>query len=444
MGNSRNGTRGGQLVSLGGNTMPNIGESPKDERESTLLEILQEDVPEKYFLSPKACQGILRRAATRGKELPPILKIALEQQAGIETEELQEMPNEPIMIENHPNDSRVKIDDSGTVQTLTGRMGTGGGNVPMVMSKKVYGISSFDSNSMKSPNPHSGIYEADSARTLDLNGGNPACNQGGIMVVEKEVKEKVLCFEPGAASRVGGHCEQDICGTLRAEMGDNRPCIVKESPISFVNRGHCRTDGTAETIRANCHGDTPQVAYAIQGNMIGRADKNGPQGSGVNENVSFSLTSTDKHAVVYALDRASYNQGQNAQFNISIQDDGTAQTLVAKGPGAVAQPTAPPIRYIVRRLTPIECERLQGYPDDWTQLPKIKDMTDEEYSFYLGVFMLDKEITGKKGTKIPTKKALVKWYNKLDSDTSRYKGTGNSIAVPCAHDVLKNIAEANK
>ena len=42
-----------------------------------------------------------------------------------------------------------------------------------------YGISSYDSNAMKSPNPHSGIYEADTSRTLDLNGGNPACNQGG-------------------------------------------------------------------------------------------------------------------------------------------------------------------------------------------------------------------------------------------------------------------------
>ena len=48
----------------------------------------------------------------------------------------------------------------------------------------VYGISSYDSNAMKSANPHSGIYEADTSRTLDLNGGSPACNQGGMMVVE--------------------------------------------------------------------------------------------------------------------------------------------------------------------------------------------------------------------------------------------------------------------
>ena len=47
-----------------------------------------------------------------------------------------------------------------------------------------YGISSYDSNAMKSSNPHSGIYEADTSRTLDLNGGNPACNQGGVLIVE--------------------------------------------------------------------------------------------------------------------------------------------------------------------------------------------------------------------------------------------------------------------
>lgn len=49
-----------------------------------------------------------------------------------------------------------------------------------------YGISAFDSNAMKSPNPHSGIYKTDTSRTLDLNGGNPACNQGGVLIMEKK------------------------------------------------------------------------------------------------------------------------------------------------------------------------------------------------------------------------------------------------------------------
>ena len=60
----------------------------------------------------------------------------------------------------------------------------GGGGESYVMQDKVYGISSYESNSMKSANPNSGIYEADTARTLDNNGGNPACNQGGMIVLE--------------------------------------------------------------------------------------------------------------------------------------------------------------------------------------------------------------------------------------------------------------------
>ena len=61
--------------------MRNIGESPSEDAASTLSAILQTDVPDKYYLSPKACLGILRRASARGKELPEILRLALERQA---------------------------------------------------------------------------------------------------------------------------------------------------------------------------------------------------------------------------------------------------------------------------------------------------------------------------------------------------------------------------
>ena len=57
----------------------NTGESPSDARESTLSQILQANAPEKYYLSPKACQGILNRAARRGKVLPEMLREALEE-----------------------------------------------------------------------------------------------------------------------------------------------------------------------------------------------------------------------------------------------------------------------------------------------------------------------------------------------------------------------------
>lgn len=128
-----------------------------------------------------------------------------------------------VALENHPADSRVKLSEDNKVQTLTSRMGTGGGNIPLIMDAdtpktlkirsgcegggkgaliqddksatlscnndqtvfvpRAYGICSKDSNAMKSENPHSGFYEADTSRTLDRSGGNPSCNQGGIAVV---------------------------------------------------------------------------------------------------------------------------------------------------------------------------------------------------------------------------------------------------------------------
>ena len=65
----------------GEHSMRSIGEYPREENVSTLSQILMVGVPEKYYLSPKACQGILRRASARGKELPQVLKRALERQA---------------------------------------------------------------------------------------------------------------------------------------------------------------------------------------------------------------------------------------------------------------------------------------------------------------------------------------------------------------------------
>lgn len=196
-------------------------------------------------------------------------------------------------------------------------------------------------------------------------------------------------------------------------------------------------------LRAQTHGNLPIVVYCPQGSMIGRKDKNGPQGNGINKNVSFTVNTTDRHAVVYALDRASFNQGINAKYDFEITDSGINLTIVAKGPSAVAYEAIIDeiIEWIVRRLTPLECERLQGYPDYWTVLRKIDDMTEEEYEFFKGAFLLDKKIRGKVVKNIPNKKQILKWYNKLDCDGTRYKQTGNSLAIPCALRVIGYIAD---
>ena len=329
-----------------------------------------------------------------------------------------------VALDNHPIDSRIKVSENGVFETLTSRMGTGGNNVPLVMKirsgcegggkgpliqtdksatlscnndqtlfePKVYGICSKDSNAMKSDNPNSGFYEADTSRTIDGNGGNPSCNQGGMAVV------------------------------------------------------------------------------AVQGSMIGRADKNGPQGSGVNEDVSFTLDSVDRHAVAYGIDRAAFNQGINAKYNIAVEEE-LEPTIVAKGPGAVAEPTYslgkgthfthagkdvsptltatdykdPPAvndssdtAYIVRRLTPTECARLQGFPDWWCSGLGTENPTEEDIAYWRNVFETHRTVTGA-ASKPKSDKQLIKWITNPHSDSAEYKMWGNGIALPCAVFVLAGI-----
>ena len=103
---------------------------------------------------------------------------------------------------------------------------------------------------------------------------------------------------------------------------------------------------------------------------------------------------------VIALDRAAFNQGINAQYDPKISEDGINSTLTAKGPGAVCES-------VVRRLTPLECERLQGFPDGWTDIGEYIDTN------------------GKK---------------RKTSDSARYKALGNSIALPSWMWVLERIS----
>jgi DNA (cytosine-5)-methyltransferase 1 len=94
------------------------------------------------------------------------------------------------------------------------------------------------------------------------------------------------------------------------------------------------------------------------------------------------------------IDRAAFNQGENAQYEPRIETGETMSSLVAKGPHAVAQPIAVLHSMAIRRLTPKECERLQGFPDDWTKIPYRNKPADQ------------------------------------CPDGPRYKACGNSMAVP--------------
>ena len=326
----------------------------------------------------------------------------------------------PLVFENHSQDTRYKgpLD---VAQTVLSTYGTGGNNQPFVLETpktlkirsgcegggkgalvqnnlsatlacnndqtvfmpKCYGICSKDSNSMKSDNPHSGFYEAETSRCLDANGGNPSCNQGGMAVV------------------------------------------------------------------------------AVQGSMIGRAEKNGPQGSGIGEDVSFTLNTADRHAVAFSQEaydkyvendtggslRASggmygggsetlvYSTSKNSYHTEA--EENLANTLVAtdyKDPPIVAEEP----QYIIRRLTPTECARLQGFPDWWCDDLGTENPTEEDIAYWSEVFETHRKIMGT-STKPKTEKQIIKWLKNPYSDAAEYKMWGNGVALPNVCFVLAGI-----
>lgn len=297
------------------------------------------------------------------------------------------------VFDNHGKDTRF----SGPIDvapTISATYGTGGNNQPFVVeNSKTYDVRFTSEGTV---NARSNVYESDTARTIDTSGNAPDSNQGGIAVVE---------------------------------------------------------------------------SYGLQGSMIGRADKNGPQGAGVNEGLSFTLNTVDKHAVVYAIDRESFNCGQNYARNLGITENGINSTLKAQGPSAVATPTYssskasfftdakeelantlvatdykdPPlindndgIDYMVRRLTPTECARLQGFPDWWCSDLGIETPTMDDLRIWYDIFETFRKATGAY-TKPKTLKQITKWLKNPHSDSAEYKMWGNGVALPNVCFVLSGI-----
>lgn len=96
--------------------------------------------------------------------------------------------------------------------------------------------------------------------------------------------------------------------------------------------------------------------------------------------------------------------------------------------------------YIPRRLMPVECARLQGFPDDWG-VPNVKeDFTDEECTFWLNVCNTYERANGRIAGDY-TKNQMLNWYNRLHSEKAEYKMWGNGVAAPAVHFIMQEIAE---
>lgn len=194
--------------------------------------------------------------------------------------------------------------------------------------------------------------------------------------------------------------------------------------------------GLAQTLRASGGGDctptvlAPVAVYCHQGNGIDRADTAGCNGKGWKEDTSYTLNTIDKSAVVCA--QKSYTE---------FKDESTLSTLKATG-GSYGGGSENIVvkNYIVRRLTPTECAKLQGFPSWWGIVNPVENLTDEDYAFWLDVRNTYAEINGK-ATKEYTREQMLVWYNKLHSDSAEYKMWGNGIALPNALYVMQGIAE---
>jgi len=476
--------------------MLNTGVSPREERECSLWQILQDSPPRKYYLSRKACLGILRRAKKRDKELPLTLERALKLQAGIACPPTTTEIPKPYHI-NQRDEGIDLADVSGVVSKgdgncfLTGDVHTslsaGGGQAgqgyPCVLTtafaanqrdevRDLHGIAGAISAQpgMKQQTfvaaafsagagaKAGGIsYSEQCAPTLrGTASGNmmPSVlclnDQGGeVMSCSENISGTLRAQERGhqplvmATQQGGAEIRQGVCPTITAaagmsgnnrpsvmlydnhsqdsryrgplsvaptvsaaygEGGNNIPLVKEREPTLFENHGiDSRYTGPHDvsptlSARAGTGGNNlPLVAegeppaYCITGNAIDRQPQNGGNGIGYQENLAYTLTATDRHAV-FSRQRVDVFKEGKVVSTESARQHKDATDLVY-------QEMAAPL--LIRRLTPLECERLQGFPDGWTDIPGA-------------------------------------------SDSARYKALGNSVAIPCVEYIMRGIAYALK
>jgi DNA (cytosine-5)-methyltransferase 1 len=236
------------------------------------------------------------------------------------------------------------------------------------------------------------VATSDTAYTLSTASNASARNAPLVMTEAYGIAATAIGRQPNNGGN-GLGVKKEISPTLTAtDRHGVGGCVQPEEVHPDVSGTLCAS-GAGLSRPAGMASETDLcIAYCLQGSMIGRQRRSGPNGSGVNEDVSFTLNTRDQHGVA-AVDCRNFRESGEL-----------SGTLQAKESGGYSLNCQNPVRagYIVRRLLPVECERLQGYPDGWTAL-------DEN--------------------------------GKPISDSKRYQMLGNSVAVPCVAYILQAMAE---
>ena len=363
-----------------------------------------------------------------------------------------------LMFENHSQDSRY-TGPLEVSQTILSTFGTGGNNQPFVVQTpktlkircgcegggkgaliqddlsatlstnndqtlfqpRAFGVCSKNSNSMKSDNPNSGFYEADTARCLDGNGGNPTCNQGGIAVIEGNGSRP--------SHRGDGYKESDVMYTLNA---------TEQHAVAFAD--------VHATLSANDgpKGPSSQMMKNPEENFVGEPSYGigrPAMSQGFQARLSFQVEEEVEPTLVAAgasgVAHPKYSSSKASFFTEANEE--CANTLVAtdyKDPPIVNDETE--MDYIVRRLTPTECARLQGFPDWWCDGLETPEPTDEDIAKWREVFEIHARAIGNIA-KPKTDAQIKKWLQNPKSDSAEYKMWGNGVALPNVYFVLSGI-----
>ena len=422
----------------------NTGVSPREERESSLSQILQDDPPDKYYLTRKACLGILRRAFERGKELPRKLNQALEIQSGVappaDTIHNQQPPHTDQKDGSIEGFDGYNGDLTGAVAATLGvncGMSTGRNGLiqPIAFAANqrdevrdlhdVAGalgaqpgmkqqtfiaegvVAKGNGDCFLTPERHTSLSagggQAGQGYPCVLTAGFSAgagASAGSIGYGEElaptlkgsasgNCMPSILCLNDQGGSVM--ECSLDITGTLRAQEHGHQPLVYENHGIDSRYTGPHKVAPTMSARYGPGGNNVPLVeqeqVFCITGNAIDRKPENGGNGIGYQADLAYTLTATDHHAV-FSRQRVDIFKDGEVTSTQSARQHKDATDLVLQG---TDQPR------LIRRLTPLECERLQGFPDGWTDIPNA-------------------------------------------SDSSRYKALGNSVAIPCVDYVLFGIA----
>ena len=400
----------------------NTGAAPRRPIRVSLSGILEAYPSLKYYLSKTACLGILRRAFERGKDLPKMLARALKIQAG-----LMKSDNQPTDLKAfHVNQRNEGIDLNGVSGAL---MATTNMQMQTFVTQPngagegfdgYNGIMAFAANQrdeVRDLHDVAGALQAQPGlkqQTFVAGFSAGAGASAGTIGYQEDVAPtlkgspsgncmpSILCINDQGGQIM--ECSENVTGTLRAQEHGHQPLVLRPTgPKVYENHGidgrYTGPHDVAPTMSARYGtggNNIPLVqqeeVICIAGNAIDRQPQNGGNGFGWQQDISYTLTATDRHSV-YARQRVDQFRDDEIASTESARQHKDATDLICQPPSTWDTDC----RNLIRRLTPLECERLQGYPDGWTDVPGA-------------------------------------------SDSARYKALGNSVAIPCVEYLMQRVA----